>query len=366
MREKNDLTQLFRTRLEHAEMDVRNGFWEAMEHDLHVSSVPSAVHKPTRKYKAFPLKRWMAAASVLLLLGAAAWRWWPSETKQEVLPPSRSLVEADGRYPDTGASPVLAEISPRLSAGKASRAKGKGCVPGQVEETTAASGGEPMSVHVSITITQRQYGSRQPNRQRHYHAAGDRSFTDGHSSWTEEDGMQQEAAPTTSMEDCGALLKSRNWALKASLGTSLPQGDFCAPLTADLSVERRLTKRLALEAGVQYNRLAGHGEETLHTLGIPVKLNILLAQSSKVDFYAQLGGMVEKCVSGAPDNSFAAEPVQGSLLAGLGVSYKLSDRLALFAEPSVSHHFDSDASTRTLRTERALNVNLLCGLRMTY
>jgi len=40
--------------------------------------------------------------------------------------------------------------------------------------------------------------------------------------------------------------------------------------------------------------------------------------------------------------------------------------LALFAEPSVSHHFDSDASTRTLRTERALNVNLLCGLRMTY
>ena len=195
---------------------------------------------------------------------------------------------------------------------------------------------------------------------------GYRSFTDGHSSWTEEDGMQQEAAPTTSMEDCGALLKSRNWALKASLGTSLPQGDFCAPLTADLSVERHLTKRLALEAGVQYNRLAGHGEETLHTLGVPVKLNILLAQSSKVDFYAQLGGMVEKCVSGAPDNSFAAEPVQGSLLAGLGVSYKLSDRLALFAEPSVSHHFDSDASTRTLRTERALNVNLLCGLRMTY
>ena len=309
MREKNDLTQLFRTRLEHAEMDVRNGFWEALEHDLHVSSVPSAVNKPTRKYKAFPLKHWMAAASVLLLLGAAAWRWWPS---------------------------------------------------------AAASGGEPMSVHVSITITQRQYGSRQPNRQRHYHAAGDRSFTDGHSSWTEEDGMQQEAAPTTSMEDCGALLKSRNWALKASLGTSLPQGDFCAPLTADLSVERRLTKRLALEAGVQYNRLAGHGEETLHTLGVPVKLNILLAQSSKVDFYAQLGGMVEKCVSGAPDNSFAAEPVQGSLLAGLGVSYKLSDRLALFAEPSVSHHFDSDASTRTLRTERALNVNLLCGLRMTY
>ena len=29
-------------------------------------------------------------------------------------------------------------------------------------------------------------------------------------------------------------------------------------------------------------------------------------------------------------------------------------------------HFNEDSSPRTLRTERPLNLNLLCGLRMTY
>lgn len=44
----------------------------------------------------------------------------------------------------------------------------------------------------------------------------------------------------------------------------------------------------------------------------------------------------------------------------------MNDRFALFAEPSVSHHFDTDSQTRTLRTERPTNLNLLCGVRMTY
>jgi len=48
------------------------------------------------------------------------------------------------------------------------------------------------------------------------------------------------------------------------------------------------------------------------------------------------------------------------------VRYRLNDRFALFAEPSVSHHFGTDSETGTLRTERPTNLNLLCGVRMTY
>lgn len=137
------------------------------------------------------------------------------------------------------------------------------------------------------------------------------------------------------------------------------------PLTAELNVERRLNDRFSLEAGVQYNRLEGD-HATLHTLGIPVRLNMMLASSSKVDFYALAGGMAEKCIAGAPDNGFSAEPVQLSVAAGLGVRYKMNDRVALFAEPSVSHHFDTDSQSKTLRTERPTNLNLLCGVRVTY
>ena len=92
----------------------------------------------------------------------------------------------------------------------------------------------------------------------------------------------------------------------------------------------------------------------------------MLASSPKVDFYATLGGAIEKCIAGAPDNSFKAEPVQLSVAAGVGVRYKVNDRFALFAEPSVSHHFDTDSPTKSLRTERPVNLNLLCGVRMTY
>mgnify|MGYP000812218867 FL=1 len=172
---------------------------------------------------------------------------------------------------------------------------------------------------------------------------------------------------STEEEPEDALLKyqkSRKWALKAALGTSLPKGDYNMPLTAGVTVERSLNNWLALETGVQYNRL--HADRTLHTLGIPVKLNMTLASISKVDLYATIGGTAEKCIAGARDNGFDAEPVQLSVAAGIGVRYKLNDRFALFAEPSVSHHFDTDSDTRTLRTERPVNLNLLCGLRMTY
>ena len=157
---------------------------------------------------------------------------------------------------------------------------------------------------------------------------------------------------------------AKKWAFKAGIGTSLPKGDFGMPFTAGVSAERRLSKHFSLEAGLQYNRL--DGDHTIHTLAVPVKLNAILASNSRVDFYATLGGAAEKCISGARDNGFEAEPVQLSVAAGLGVRYKLNDRIALFAEPTVSHHFDTDSQTKTLRTERPTNLNLLCGVRMTY
>ena len=158
--------------------------------------------------------------------------------------------------------------------------------------------------------------------------------------------------------------KSRKWALKAALGTSLLKGDYNMPLTAAVTVERSLNSRFALETGILYNRL--HADRTLHTLGIPVKLNMTLASTPKLDLYATVGGTAEKCIAGAADNGFNAEPVQLSVAAGVGVRYRLNDRFALFAEPSVSHHFGTDSETGTLRTERPTNLNLLCGVRMTY
>ena len=162
------------------------------------------------------------------------------------------------------------------------------------------------------------------------------------------------------MKEAVSSLQSSRWALKALIGTSLPSSDYAAPVTAGVLVERSLGKRFSLEAGLQYSRLETAENEPLHSLSVPLRVNISLASNRHLDFYAQTGVSMEKIISG--DSS----PRQVAVQAGVGLRYKMTDRLAFFAEPSVSHHFNEDSSPRTLRTERPLNLNLLCGLRMTY
>ena len=359
MRENNELTNLFKSRLSQTEMEVRDGFWEALEQELDTFA-PATQRKRVLSRR---IVRWMVAASFLLGVGITTFLWWkpaPAEENETM----RRLASASSEA--LGGGEEGEEVS-SLPVHRQAESIGNRGVHRPVWSKTVAQAEapaeDPVSVHVSITITQRQYGHRPSRKRTSYslHPAGE-GFTAGEdrSVWTASSDEQ------ASMEDCSTLLKSSRWALKAGLGTSLPKGDYHAPLTVGLGVEYQLNKRLSLEAGVQYGRLAEADGESRHTLGIPLRLNILLAGNSKVDFYALAGGAVEKCVAGAPDNGFDAEPVQGSVMAGLGVRYKMSDRLALFAEPTVSHHFDTDASTPSLHTERPTNLNLLCGLRMAF
>lgn len=367
MRENDEITGLFRKRLAGAEMTVREGFWEKLQEDLPVTSPVPAESKAKMLFSP-RFYRVAAAASVLFVLGAASAAFWYFSPKEEikeaftqvsVLTPEGSL---NGDVVQESFPSIHQEKIAEQKPGKKHPASGASAVSAVPEEDD-----ESLSVHVSITITQRVYGNQQQtgdgfydNRPASqsgggYQVANNRSHSDSDAfadaAGDGQDHRQKHKA-------------SRKWALKAVLGTSLPKGDYHMPLTAGVTVERSLNKRLALETGILYNRL--HSDLTLHTLQVPLKLNVMLASASKVDLYATVGGAVEKCIAGAADNGFGAEPVQLSVAAGLGVRYKLNDRFALFAEPSVSHHFDTDSRTKTLRTERPVNLNLLCGVRMTY
>ena len=155
--------------------------------------------------------------------------------------------------------------------------------------------------------------------------------------------------------------------MKAQVGTALPAEDgvYKMPVSVGVTVERKLNDYLGIETGLLYSNLRLAGQH-LHYLGIPVKINVTLLDTKKVDLYATVGGIIDKCIAGAPDNSFKEEPVQLAVTAGIGINYKINDRLALFAEPGVSHHFKTDSKLATVRTKRPTNFNLLCGLRMTY
>lgn len=387
MKGNDEIAGLFRSSLAGAEMAVRDGFWEELQSDLSKVSTGAAeasaaltagaatdLFRQKQKRFAFTPRfyRVAAAASVVFVLGAASAAFWyfsPKEEIQEAFTKVATLTPEGSLNGD-----VAQEKFPSINEANSATPNAGHKHPGPASTATAlAAGGEEeesVSVTVSITITQRMYGNHQQGGNglygqnassedgNGYHSAGEsaNSASNAHSAKTQKKVSVQAGA--------AAAGKRHHWAFKAGIGTSLPKGDFGMPLSAGFSAERRLSKRFSLEAGVQYNRL--EADHAIHTLAVPVKLNAMLASSSKVDLYATLGGAAEKCIAGAKDNGFGAEPVQLSVAAGLGVRYKLNDRIALFAEPTVSHYFDTDSQTRTLRTERPTNFNLLCGVRMTY
>ena len=368
MKENEEIIGLFRQKLGKAEMPVRDGFWDELERDLPASGVPGGKHRTLSP----AFYRIAAAASVVLVLGMASAAFWffsPKEEMEEAFTRVAALVPGTSLDGDRleEVLPEVKEVSPASPSS------------GQMRPVLAASAsddeeedGQTVSVHVSIRVTQQVYGHAGQNMPGGYRA-GNKGGRDYYVASSGESASAEDASSARKAEKNAAspsALKSRHWALKAYVGSSLPDGDFKMPLTAGVSVERSLGKRLSLEAGLQYNRLHDtalpDGGHTYHLLAVPVKLNVRLAGNDKFDFYATAGGSVEKCLAGAPDNSFKAEPVRLSAMAGLGVRYKLNDRIALFAEPSVSHSFDTDSPLQTLRTERPTNLNLLCGVRMIY
>ena len=334
-RENDEITDLFRSRLTDAELPVRDGFWEDLSQGLTVCQ-----HR-----RRLVFYRITAAASVLLVLAASSAAFWYFSPKEEIEKAFSEIAVANtGTLDGDG---VKQKPVPR-------RLQGIAAYEGASDDSASVT--LSMSFHFSMTSTER--GERRNQR------------NDGF--WQTGTAIEQEqTTSTTEQEPATTVLKkadkSRRWSLKAGVGTSLPAagGEFKMPVTVGLTVEKHFNKYVALETGLHYANLRSDGQ-SLHYLGIPVKMNVTLVDNKKLDFYATVGGIVDKCIAGAPNNSFQSEPLQLAVTAGVGVNYQISDKMALFAEPGVSHHFGTDSGLKTVRTARPTNFNLICGLRMTY
>lgn len=362
MSEKDEITRLFRNRLADTEITVREGFWEQLQEDVESSAA-------SRKKAAFfspKYYRAAAAASVIFVLGAASAAFWcfsPEEEIKEAFTQVAALtpegcLNGDGMQESF---PSIHHAAP-TTQNTGMKQPANGIPAGKTAQSEYES--ESVSVRFSITIRQQvQIGGDYFNNQAALYNGNAYSNASGQAD-DASDAFSAVPAEEEKETTPSKLRKSHKWALKAALGTSLPKGECKMPLVAGVTVERSLGSRFALETGLLYNRL--HAGRTLHTLEVPAKLSMVLASAPKADCYVLVGGAAEKCIAGASDNSFRAEPVRLSAMAGLGVRYKLNDRFALFAEPTVSHHFKTDSEAGTLRTERPTNLNLLCGVRMTY
>ena len=345
-KENNEITDLFRTRLANAEMSVRDGFWEELSQDIPVA----CQHR--RRLLFF---RVAAAASVLLVLAASSATFLYFSPREEMEEAFTKIAATNGGQMDGDGirvnrlplpvEPVLPKPVPK-SFGMLSQC---------MEEEDSLSFSFSMSFSFSATTDD---GNS-------YNNQGHNGYWQASNGNTQSFDVQEGTA--ASLVSQKKVAKKHRWAIKAQAGTALPadDGTYKMPISAGVTVERKLNDYWGIETGLLYSNLRSAGQH-LHYLGIPVRINVTLMDTKKVDLYATVGGIAGKCIAGAPDNSFKEEPVQLAVTAGIGVNYKINDRFAIFAEPGISHHFSTDSQQVTVRTKRPTNFNLLCGLRMTY
>ena len=366
MKEKDDFSALFRG-LADAKMPVKEGFWEGLEKDLSAVMARPEDVAPAKRAVLRPIyRKWMAAASVLLVLALGSMVFWYLNSQEQEIQqafsevsasletsPMSNLPKADIPLTYNNDKQQLAttvHMNGQLANTNHQPSIVNGLTPvslGSTEVTETDDDDEMVPVEVTFQIIE------------HGYVNGGKPFN-GLVNASNGDLAETESETTASAGYSNS--KSSKWALKPAFGTAIPKGDFKMPLTAGMTVERKLNKTLAVETGLLYNYLPVHNDENQSSLSLPVKLDVNLAEGKKMDVYASVGGVVEKLLG----KSFSEEPVQLAATAGLGLRYKFSDNLAVYAEPSVSHYFDTDGTARTLRTEQAVNVNLLCGVRMSY
>lgn len=147
------------------------------------------------------------------------------------------------------------------------------------------------------------------------------------------------------------------------------------PLSFGLSFRKEFAYGLSLDCGLNYTllrsevRLPYSSEEvsqTLHFVGVPLRLNWRFVERGAFSAYLGAGGMVEKCVAARlGSESVGEEELQWSLAAAVGAQYRLGNHVALYFEPELSCYL-TDTELRTSRTDASPTLTLRLGMRFAF
>lgn len=166
--------------------------------------------------------------------------------------------------------------------------------------------------------------------------------------------------------------------------------EYLNPVSIGFSVQKELTSTLSLSSGLVYTYLRANysldnqwqqadASLDLHYLGIPLNLNVMIAEKKHWNYYFSFGGMLEKGLRSVykqdirnnPSNLHETnvysniEGVQTSANAAFGIGYKLHKHWSLFFEPKFTYYFKNN-QPMSARTETPLNVGLNGGLKLGF
>lgn len=151
--------------------------------------------------------------------------------------------------------------------------------------------------------------------------------------------------------------------------------DHKQPLSFGVLFRKEFKYGLSLESGLTYTLLRSDVtvpgslrdvRQSLHLIGIPLRMNWEFLRVGGFSLYAGVGGAAEKCVSARfGGEKIKEKKVQWSLSGVVGAQYRLGKTVGIYFEPEVSHYL-TETMLRTSYTDSAVSLNLQLGLRFNY
>lgn len=170
---------------------------------------------------------------------------------------------------------------------------------------------------------------------------------------------------------------------------------FYQPVSVGVEVSYDLGRRFFLGSGLSYTCLvsessSGSSEsrgsltQTVHLLGVPLKVGYKIIDNPLFELSVAGGGRVDKAIASKTVTRLALngpEPVKSassgtvfplywSLTASASAAYKLSSLVGLYLEPGLSWHFgsksDNGLALETVWSGRPLNFQLNAGVRFYF
>ena len=392
-----------RSMLEEAEIRPRRGVWKNISSRLDASA---AVTSGSRAFSPGVL-RWAGAAFACAAVALGVFLASPGTQTPLTLERGALTAEAVQLMPTEISAPAaLGEGPARYSAAPGQSAAAARAVQdsGAAEAEGSAMRQAPAADAEATATAPQTYRTPAAGGTRETAAPSEDSFTDPFALLAaEEERQNRNAFGSTFLYAKGSIggndpdFVRRAAGMAMAPGTSssgiseLSTSTYGIPLTLGLGVRLYLLPGFSIGTGVDYSLLtrtftgtytgpgasgkpeateAGDIQHNMQYIGVPLDLYYDILSSDKIKFYVYGGGEVEYCVSNkytvfTSPRITCSEPVrklQYSVGGGVGVEFRLADKLGLYLDPGVKYYFPY-GQPKSIRTDKPLMFNFDAGLR---
>ena len=152
--------------------------------------------------------------------------------------------------------------------------------------------------------------------------------------------------------------------------------DHEMPVSFGISARFHLNDVLAVSTGINYTRfeskrtgyIQGHKQSSMqkvHYIGIPVRFDLILAESRNLSLYLGAGIQADKCLwATAWGKTLHEKEVLWSATCAAGLQVNLTPSSSIYLEPEISRALNT-GSLQTYRSEESSTVSIRAGIRFT-